>query len=93
VIRLNPKSDVAYMRRSEAWLKKGDNMSALRDADQAVALDSGDPANFINRGAVMRELGRNNDAILDYRKALSLKPDDVRRKQAEQALLDLGVQP
>ena len=41
----------------------------------------------------MRALKRNNDAILDYRKVLSLKPDAARQKEAEQALLDLGVQP
>ncbi len=64
-IRLNPKSDIAYMRRAEAWLSKGDNLAALRDADQAVGLDANDPANYQTRAAVMKALSRNDDAIND----------------------------
>jgi Flp pilus assembly protein TadD len=81
------------MRRALAWLKKGDTAAALRDVEQAIELDPKDPSNLMSRGAVMKALNRTNDAIVEYRKAIQLRPDPDRRKQAEQALLDLGVQP
>ena len=42
--------------------------------------------------AVMRALSRNDDAIADLRKGLTLKPNDARRKQIETALTTkLGI--
>jgi tetratricopeptide (TPR) repeat protein len=92
-IRLNPKSDIAYLRRSEAWLKKEDRLAALRDADEAVSLDPNDPANYANRATVMRALSRNDDAIADLKKALSLNPNENRKNQLESALRELGANP
>jgi tetratricopeptide (TPR) repeat protein len=81
------------MRRSEAWLKKGDNIAALRDADQAVNLDPNDAANYANRAAVMRALNRNDDAIADLRKGLSLNPNATRKRELEAALRAIGATP
>ena len=90
---LNPKSDIAYLRRSEAWLKKEDRLAALRDADEAVNLDPNDPANYANRATVMRALSRNDDAVADLKKALSLNPNENRKNQLEGALRELGANP
>ena len=81
------------MRRSEAWLKKGDNIAALRDADQAVNLDPKDAANYAARAAVMRALNRNDDAIADLRKGLTLNPNANRKREIEAALKALGAAP
>ena len=43
--------------------------------------------------AVMRALSRNDDAIADLRKGLTLKPNDTRKKQLETALQELGANP
>ena len=81
------------MRRSDSWLKKGDTIAALRDADQAVNLDPKDPASYANRAAVMRALKRTEDAIADLRKGLSLNPNQSRKQQLETALQELGAAP
>ena len=41
----------------------------------------------------MRALSRNDDAIADLRKALTLNPTDARRRQLEGALKELGAAP
>jgi Tfp pilus assembly protein PilF len=81
------------MRRSEAWLKKGDNIAALRDADEAVRLDPDDIANYANCAAVMRALNRADDAVADLRKGLTLKPNASRKQQLEGTLRELGAAP
>jgi len=53
------------------------NHSALQ------AKDPNDPANYANRAAVMRALNRNDDAIADLRKGLTLNPGASRKKQIE----------
>jgi regulator of sirC expression with transglutaminase-like and TPR domain len=70
-----------------------EGLAALRDADEAVNLDPNDAANYAQRAAVMRALSRNEDAIADLRKGLTLKPNDARKKQLESALQELGAAP
>ena len=41
----------------------------------------------------MRALSRNDDAIADLKKALSLNPNESRKKQIEGALRELGAIP
>ena len=41
----------------------------------------------------MRALSRNDDAIADLRKGLTLGPNDARKKQIETALQELGAAP
>ena len=52
-----------------------------------------DAANYANRAAVMRALSRNDDAIADLRKGLTLKPNESRKRQIEGALRELGATP
>ena len=42
---------------------------------------------------VMRALARNDDAIADLRKGLTLGPNEPRKKQIESALQELGATP
>jgi hypothetical protein len=41
----------------------------------------------------MRTLGRHDDAIADYRKALGLNPDERTRREAEAGLSELRPAP
>jgi hypothetical protein len=41
----------------------------------------------------MRALSRNDDAIADLRKGLTLNPSEARKKQIEMALQELGATP
>ena len=91
IIKISPNSDVAFLRRSQILLRKGDNRAALRDADRAVDIDGKDPANYIQRAAVMQALKRPKDAIADYQKALTLNVSDSQRGQAQAALKTLGA--
>ena len=56
-------------------------------------LDPNDPANYATRAAVMRALGRNDDAITDLRKGLTFNPGAGRRRQMESDLDALGAKP
>jgi len=64
-----------------------------RDADEAVRLEPNAPVNYAARAAVMRALSRNDDAIADLRKGLSLNPNATRKRQLEAALRELGATP
>jgi len=65
----------------------------LSDTDQAISLNGNEPANYLHRAAVLRALDRNDDAIADLRKALSLNPNATRKRQIEDALRDLDATP
>jgi hypothetical protein len=41
----------------------------------------------------MRALSRNDDAIADLRKGMTLKPSESRKRQIEGALRELGANP
>ena len=55
-----------------------------------MKLDPNEPANYANRAAVMRALSRNDDAIADLRKGLTLNPNESRKRQLEGALRGAG---
>ena len=65
----------------------------MRDADEAVKLEPNAPVNYAARAAVMRALSRNDDAIADLRKALTLNPAEPRKRQIEGVLRELGATP
>src|SRR4029078_3091351 len=62
-------------------------------ADEAVKLEPNEPVNYTTRAAVMRGLSRNDDAVADLRKALTLNPGEARKRQIESALRELGAAP
>ena len=79
--------------RREARVRGLVGLSREGNADEAVNLDPNDPANYANRAAVMHALKRDDDAIADLRKGLSLNPGESRKRQLEDALRDLGASP
>ena len=50
---------------------------ALKSFDRALALDPNSAPDWINRGALLQDLGRHAEALESYDKALALAPDDA----------------
>jgi tetratricopeptide (TPR) repeat protein len=97
-IKLNPQIAAAFNSRGTLYAKRKDWMSAIADFTVAIALAPILPDNlgskdlilalaYRNRGDSYRALGRNSEAISDYRKALSFNPP-AEDKAAINASLD-----
>ena len=65
----------ALAGRAQANLKKGLAAKALPDIEQALSLDPNDPFAHDTRAHTLAALGRRNEAIAEYKKALAIKPD------------------
>ncbi len=64
------------------WLESmGTAKNAARDAlailNRALAIDGGDDRALYYRGAILKRLGREDDAIKDFRRAVTLNPQNV----------------
>ena len=64
------------------WLESmGSAKNAARDAlailNRALAIDADDDRALYYRGAIYKRLGREDDAIKDFRRAVTLNPQNV----------------
>ena len=91
-IRLEPKFFQAHMARAAAYLRRKDFNSALQDADQLVTYEPRSPVASDARAYILALLGRRDEAITEYRRALPLAAD-IPQLQADIAskLKQLGV--
>lgn len=90
----NPKH--ALSRNGRAWAVfklGGDLTAALDDVNQAIATDAAFAAAYDTRGHIYEALGRRNEAVADFRKALALEPQNPSAHLTRQGLLRLGVTP
>jgi len=60
----------------------GDAVTALKDAGKALEIRPYDAYALDTRGHALELLGRRDEAILDYKKALRLNPDIESSKEA-----------
>jgi Tfp pilus assembly protein PilF len=58
----------------------------LPDVEHALSLDPNDPFAHDTRAHILAALGRRNEAIAEYKKALALKPDLQESMQSLKAL-------
>ena len=65
---------LAYTRRGDTYLAKGDFDRALADYNEALALYPNDPAAHTNRAAAYLAKGEYEKALADYRRALAINP-------------------
>jgi len=63
---------------------------ALKDLNAAIALDAKSNTAFFYRAQVNEGLGKKDDAIADYRRALGVDPSD---QDSKAALTRLGAKP
>ncbi|MFN6471542.1 MAG: tetratricopeptide repeat protein [Nostoc sp. SerVER01] len=69
-IAQNPKDANAYTRRASGRYQQGDKQRALEDLNQATRLNSKHSLAWFFRGGILQELGRNEEAITAYSRAL-----------------------
>ena len=68
----SPYVALAYGRRGEAYMRKGDLAHAIADFDQAVAIDGGQAKFYVSRGLAYRDKRDLDRAIADFSKAIEL---------------------
>ncbi len=76
-VKVDPKSDRAWVARGSYYLSKGDYPAALNDFNVAVKLDPKDPIAFDNRGIGLNYLGKHEEAIADFTRAIALNPRNL----------------
>jgi tetratricopeptide (TPR) repeat protein len=81
-----------YLHTLRAWtlLKSGDAKTALLEIDTAISLDRDLASSYVTRALIEEALKRDNVAVVDFRKALTL---DASLQEAKAGLSRLGAQP
>jgi tetratricopeptide (TPR) repeat protein len=79
-----------FEARAHIYLKANQLTLALRDAERAVSLDPFDEKFLETRAQVYEALGRNKEAIADYRRIVSSNPS---MQSAIDGLRRLGASP
>jgi tetratricopeptide (TPR) repeat protein len=90
-VEMTPKRATAYANRASTYLKAGRPADALSDLNTALSLSHSVPAHHYHlRGRALEEMGRLDEAIADYRRALRLAPNHAGYREA---LKRLGAAP
>jgi hypothetical protein len=76
-VQLNSQQWKPYLRRGEAYYRKGNYDRALADFDRAIQLSPQQPNAYYKRGLVYGRTGDHDLAIVDFDKALELRPEAV----------------
>jgi tetratricopeptide (TPR) repeat protein len=88
-IELEPRGATAFAYRAIVYREAGQTDVGLKDVETALKLDPNKPEAFWARGAIAEVLGRNADALVDYRRAvagngeLALAAEGVKRLGGE----------
>jgi len=92
-LELDPKLAEAYNNRGVVYDDESISFLAIQYYNKSIELDPNYAKAYNNRGLAYAKKGEIDEAIADFRKALKLTNDPSLRKQVEQALKLLGVQP
>lgn len=93
-IRIEPHFAQARMARAVAFLATKDVEKALNDADEMVRRFPESGIALETRAYILNTIGRRDDAIAAYRKALEVEPDNLElTSEIEATLRKLGVAP
>ena len=68
----SPHVALAYGRRGEAYVHKGDFARAIADFDQAIRIDPRQARFLVSRGLAHREHGDLDSALADFSKAIEI---------------------
>jgi len=75
-INTDGTNHVYYSNRSAAYLKKGDAVNALSDAESCLGLKPDFAKGYSRKGAALHGLKRYNDSIAAYEEGLNKFPND-----------------
>lgn len=90
----NPRSGAIVDSLGWAHYRLGDYKKAVEVLEQAVELEAGDPEINNHLGDAYWMVGRKDEAVFQWRRVLTLKPDDKIKGEAEKKLASgLGPQP
>jgi len=84
-IELDPRNAVYYCNRAAAYSKLNKNESAIDDCKLALKIDSTYCKAYSRMGLAYTAMGNYNDAIICYKRAIEIEPDNVNYKQNLQA--------
>jgi tetratricopeptide (TPR) repeat protein len=65
----------AYEMRGKVWQQRGDLKAALADFNKTIEMQPDHSLAYIERGATLMLLGRDDEAEKDFRKCLALDPE------------------
>ncbi len=91
-VAANPRSGAMVDSLGWAHYRLGQYKQAVERLEQAVELDAGDPEINNHLGDAYWQVGRRDEAQFQWRRVLTLKPDDKIRASAE-AKLASGLGP
>jgi len=93
-VAANPRSGAIVDSLGWAHYRLGDYKKAVEVLEQAVELEAGDPEINNHLGDAYWMVGRKDEAGFQWRRVLTLKPDDKIKADAEKKLASgLGPQP
>jgi len=93
-VAANPRSGAVVDSLGWAHYRLGDYKKAVEILEQAVELEAGDPEINNHLGDAYWMVGRKDEAGFQWRRVLTLKPDDKIKTDAEKKLANgLGPQP
>ncbi len=86
MVRLDPESPKAYLRRGYAWTIRRDFDKAIADYEAAICIDPDSAGPYLLRGTVWKELKRFDYALADVNEAIRLDPE-LRNAYLQRALI------
>ena len=93
-VAANPQSGAMIDSLGWAYFRLGDYKRAVEKLEQAVELEAGDPEINNHLGDAYWMIGRKDEAVFQWRRVLTLKPDAKIKADAEQKLASgLGPRP
>lgn len=93
-VAANPRSGAIIDSLGWAHYRLGDFKKAVEILEQAIELEAGDPEINNHLGDAYWMVGRKDEAIFQWRRVLTLKPDDKNKADAEKKLASgLGPSP
>lgn len=82
----NPRSGAMVDSLGWAYFRLGDYKQAVEKLEQAVELDAGDPEVNDHLGDAYWKVGRKDEALFQWRRVMTLKPEDKLRAKVQAKL-------